>query len=134
MKAVTLSLRRRSETLSIRNQVVPIKTTLSNGKYAYSQTVEAARVHVLKRLRVYGLVYEAEILSLLSRGQDGRSSKEEITGEMPDISDCVDFGMYDFVWTLNRTGFKMDTTVLTGCSRIGWVFLTEMKVTCVIGW
>lgn len=50
------------------------------------------------RLWDYGLVYEAEILSRLSRGPDGRTGLERLTGDTPDISEWMDFGFYDLVW------------------------------------
>ena len=53
---------------------------------------------VPNRLWDYGLVYEAEILSRLSRGQDDRTGIERLTGDTPDISEWMDFGFYDIVW------------------------------------
>ena len=62
-----------------------------------------------RRVWDFGLVYEGEILSRLSRGRDGRTGMEEITGQTTDISDWLDFEFYDTVWVLNRTSIKMDT-------------------------
>jgi len=45
----------------------------------------------------------------LSRGRDGCTVIEEITGQTTDISDWLDFEFYDTVWVLNRTSIKMDT-------------------------
>ena len=53
---------------------------------------------VPRRLWDYGLVYEAEIMSRVSRGPDGRTGIEEITGDTPDISEWLDFDFYDLVW------------------------------------
>ncbi len=33
----------------------------------------------------YGLVYEAELLTRMSRGDDGRSGYEQVTGKTPNI-------------------------------------------------
>jgi len=57
---------------------------------------------VPKRLWDFGLVYEGEILSRMSRGKTGRSGYEEITGDTPDISEWLDFEFYDLVWWLDR--------------------------------
>ena len=57
---------------------------------------------VPKRLWDYGLVYESEILTRMSRGADGRSGYEEVTGETPDISEWLDFEFYDIVWWWDR--------------------------------
>jgi hypothetical protein len=46
----------------------------------------------------YGLVYEGELLTRMSRGDDGRSGYEQVTGETPDISEWLDFEFYDLVW------------------------------------
>ena len=53
---------------------------------------------VPSRLWDYGLVYESEILSRISRAPNERSDIEQITGETPDISEWLDFSFYDLVW------------------------------------
>lgn len=68
------------------------------------------KTHCPRRLWDFGLVYEGEILSIMSRGRDGRTGQEEISGQTPDISEWLDFEFYDLVWVLNRTALKMDTT------------------------
>ena len=45
----------------------------------------------------------------MSRGRDGRSGYEEVTGETPDISEWLDFTFYDLVWWWDR-GQKPDVT------------------------
>jgi hypothetical protein len=54
------------------------------------------------RLWDYGLVYESELLSRMSRGDDGRSGYEMVTGNTPDISEWLDFEFYDLVWWIDR--------------------------------
>jgi hypothetical protein len=49
----------------------------------------------------YGLVYEGELLSKMSRGQDGRSGYEMVTGNTPDINEWLDFEFYDLVWWID---------------------------------
>ena len=56
------------------------------------------RKNVPRRLWDYGLVYEAEIISRISRGPEGRTGIETITGDTPDISEWLDFDFYDLVW------------------------------------
>jgi hypothetical protein len=34
----------------------------------------------------------------MSRGHDGRTGYEEVLGETPDISEWLDFDIYDRVW------------------------------------
>jgi hypothetical protein len=53
---------------------------------------------VLSQLWDYGLVYEGELLSMISCGKDGRSGHEEVTGNTPNISKWLDFEFYDLVW------------------------------------
>jgi predicted GIY-YIG superfamily endonuclease len=48
-----------------------------------------------KRLWDFGLVHQSEIMSRMSRGRDGRTGYESITGETPDISEWLDFDFYD---------------------------------------
>jgi hypothetical protein len=51
-----------------------------------------------KRLWDFGLVHQAEIMSRMSRGGNGRTGYESVTGETPDISEWLDFDFYDWVW------------------------------------
>ena len=44
------------------------------------------------------MVYESDILSRISRGHDGITGMERITGEMVDISEWTDFEFYDLCW------------------------------------
>jgi hypothetical protein len=50
----------------------------------------------------YSLVYEGELLTRMSRGDDGRSGYEQVTGKTPDISEWLDFEFYDLVWWWDR--------------------------------
>jgi hypothetical protein len=50
------------------------------------------------RLWDYGLVYIAEIQSLLARGPDQRPGIEKVMGQTIDISEWLDFDFYDRVW------------------------------------
>jgi hypothetical protein len=54
--------------------------------------------NVYSRLWDYGLVYEGKLLTRMSRGDDGRSGYEQVTGETPDVSEWLDFEFYDLVW------------------------------------
>ena len=45
----------------------------------------------------------------MARGHDKRSGYEEVTGDTPDISEWLDFEMYDLVWWWDRPG-KPDVT------------------------
>ena len=57
-----------------------------------------ARKDVSKRLWDYGMVYETELMNRYSRGPDGRTRFEEVTGTTPDISEYCDFELNDLVW------------------------------------
>jgi hypothetical protein len=35
---------------------------------------------------------------------DGRTPMEQVTGETPDISEYLDFGIYDWVWFKDNAG------------------------------
>jgi hypothetical protein len=60
------------------------------------------------RLWDRGLKHDAEVLSLLSRGNGQRPGIEEITGQTKDISDYCDFDFYDLVWYYPGSGSKLD--------------------------
>lgn len=47
---------------------------------------------------------EAAIISLTARGDDGRPGLESLTGDSVDISEYVDFEMYDLVWFWENPG------------------------------
>mgnify|MGYP003321204368 FL=1 len=57
--------------------------------------------NIPQRLWDYGIVYESEILSRMSRGHDDRTGYERLTGKTPDISEWLDFTFYDLVWYYN---------------------------------
>ena len=88
---------------------------------------------VPRRLWDYGLIYEAKILSLLPRGQEGRSGEEEITGQTPDISEFLDFEMYDLVWFLNRAKQKTIRPTMIVCLLGGLAFRIGSVAACAIG-
>ena len=60
------------------------------------------------RLWDFGLVYIAEVQSILARGVDKRPGLEKLTGETIDISEWLDFDFYDRVWFWDQK--KMDMT------------------------
>lgn len=63
---------------------------------------------VPSRLWDYGLVYIAEVQSLLARGPDHRPGIERLTGDTVDISEWLDFDFYERVWYWDQK--KMDMT------------------------
>ncbi|KAI2489322.1 Reverse transcriptase (RNA-dependent DNA polymerase) [Fragilaria crotonensis] len=65
------------------------------------------------RLWDYGLVYIAEIQSLLARGADHRPGLERVTGHTVDISEWLDFDFFERVWYWNQR--KMDMTDEQAC-------------------
>ncbi len=57
-----------------------------------------AKKNASHQLWDYGMVYETELMNRYSRGPDGRTGYEEVTGNTPDISEWCDFEWYDLVW------------------------------------
>ena len=53
---------------------------------------------MLSQLWDYGLVYEAEILSCMCRGNAECSGYEALTSDTPNITEWLDFGFYNLVW------------------------------------
>ena len=51
-----------------------------------------------KRVWDFGMVYESDILSIISRVHEGRTGMERITGDTVDISEWTDFEFYDLCW------------------------------------
>ena len=54
--------------------------------------------NVPKCLWDYGLIQEAEVLSILVCGKDGIPGLEKITGQTIDISEYLDFAFWDLIW------------------------------------
>ena len=62
---------------------------------------------VPKRLWDNGIVWVCEIMSMTANSAislDGRASIEEITGEIPDTSEYLDFSFYDWIWFKETQG------------------------------
>jgi hypothetical protein len=63
-----------------------------------------------KRLWDFGIVHQSELMSRMSRGDDGRTGYEKILGETPDISEWIDFDFYDWVWYHDPPDTMAETT------------------------
>jgi hypothetical protein len=63
-----------------------------------------------KRLWDFGLVHQAELISRMARGKNGRTGYEEVIGETPDISEWIDFDMYDLIWYHDPPDLMAETT------------------------
>ena len=96
-------------------------------------------LNIPARLWDYGLVYEAEILSRTSRGSDGRTGYERLTGKTPDISEWLHFGFYDLVWFHNvekpsltdqsrRLGRWLGVSHRIGSDMCYWILTDSGKV------
>jgi hypothetical protein len=70
------------------------------------------------RLWDYGLIYEANILNNIPRGSQQRTGIEIVTGETPDISEWINFELYDRVWFYDRKKIEMDDS---GCRLARWL-------------
>eukprot|EP00957_Ditylum_brightwellii_P094635 7207219-Ditylum_brightwellii.AAC.1 len=53
---------------------------------------------VTRHLLGLGLMYKSELLICMVRGHCRRSGYEEVAGNTPDISQWLDFELYDLVW------------------------------------
>ena len=72
-------------------------------KQNHSDTLaNAAETQSALRLWDYGLIYESNILNRIPFGQQQRRGIEMVTGEMPDISEWIDFKFYNRVWYYNQ--------------------------------
>ena len=57
--------------------------------------------NIPKRFCEFGMVWEAEIYSLTS-GKDGHPALEQLTGYMIDISEWLEFEVYEILWFWNN--------------------------------
>ena len=64
--------------------------TSEQGRKNQNQAAEH-RKKVPKRLLDFGLVYESELLSIMSRGRDRRTGYKEDTSDTADIIEWLDF-------------------------------------------
>ena len=81
------------------------------------QTIRTKKVH--QRVWDYGLVCECEIMSHIARGPNKQPGLEQITGDSIDISEWLDFDMYDYVWYWD----KPHLDILKENPRVGcWCF------------
>ena len=71
---------------------------------------------VSKTLWDFGLLYESELLLRMACGRYRRTGYEEVTGDTSDISEWLDFEMYDLVYWIDRSN-KPDT--LDDVRRLG---------------
>ena len=51
-----------------------------------------------KYLWDFGLVYKAELLSRIRIGKDKHTGYKEVTGQIPDIGEHLEFELYNIVW------------------------------------
>ena len=70
-----------------------------------------------KHLWGFGLVYKAKIMSRMACGSDNHTGYEEVKGQMPNISEWLDFEFYDLVWWLDHP-MKHDVTDYV--HRLAW--------------
>ena len=58
--------------------------------------------NVPKQLWDFGLIYKAKIMSQVAHGSNNHTGYKEVTGQMPNISEWLDFEFYNLVWWLNQ--------------------------------
>jgi hypothetical protein len=86
---------------------------------------------VHKRMWDFGLRHTAEIMQRMSRGPDGRTGYEQVTGNTPDISKWLDFDFYDLVWYYDCK--HPDMTDDDRSLHTGWEYHIFMVLICVTG-
>jgi hypothetical protein len=89
------------------------------------------------RLWDYGMVYETELMSCTSVSGE-RTGIEEVTGNTPDISEWLDFSLYDWVWICqNRVNSMEENPVLArwlgvahriGSDMCSWVLIQNGEI------
>jgi hypothetical protein len=72
------------------------ETSIRELKKRWQHKMVTKGVHA--RLWDYGCIHQSEIMSRIASSRDGRTGIERITGETPDISERLDFDIYDLVW------------------------------------
>ena len=87
---------------------------------------------VPKRLWGYGLVYQDSILNRISRGKTGQTGIEEITGQMPDISDV--FTLISMIVCGGSIRGTLQQRVITLSLVSSSGYYTKHLVTCSIGY
>ena len=56
---------------------------------------------VSRQLREFGLVYESKLLCHMAHGTDKQTGYKEVTRQILNISEWLDFGLYNLVWWLD---------------------------------
>ena len=59
--------------------------------------------NIPRRVWDFGIEYEAKLMQFIPRGSEDRTGYERVTGKMPDISEFLDFDMWDLVWYFPNT-------------------------------
>ncbi len=92
--------------------------------------------NIPRRLWDYGMAHTCKIRQMTARGPDWRTPYEEITGETPDISEWIDFDLYDWVWYWDQPGNEDNPKIgrwlgvshRIGASMCYWVLTGNGKV------
>jgi hypothetical protein len=72
------------------------ETSICKPKKRWKHKMVTKGIHV--RLWDFGCVHQVETMSRIATGRDGRTGIEHVTGETPNISEWLDFDIYDLVW------------------------------------
>jgi hypothetical protein len=68
------------------------------GETKRQRKTKTSAKNVPGRVWDYGLVHESTIMSHITRGPDGRTGYERMTGYTPDISEMLDFDIWNLIW------------------------------------
>jgi hypothetical protein len=82
------------------------ETSIRELKKRWKHKMVTKGVHA--RLWDYGCIHQSEIMSRVASGRDGRTGIERITGETPDISEWLDFDIYDLVWVWDNPNAEVN--------------------------
>jgi hypothetical protein len=72
------------------------ETAIRELKKRWKQKMVTKGVH--RQLWDFGCIHQSEIMCRIVSGRDGRTGIERITGDTPDISEWLDFDLYDLIW------------------------------------
>ena len=82
------------------------ETSIRELKKRWKHKMVTKGVH--RRLWDFGCIHQSEIMCRIASTRDGRTGIERITGDTPDISEWLDFDIYDLVWVWDNPNAEIN--------------------------
>jgi hypothetical protein len=82
------------------------ETSIRELKKRWKHKMVTKGVH--RRLWDFGCIHQSEIMCRIASSRDGRTGIERITGDTPDISEWLDFDIYDLVWVWDNPNAEIN--------------------------